>query len=418
MQLAASVDTPSNERIAIVDILRAIALFGIIINHSALSFLAGPEPTPGFNEFSSLDKTTNDLAELLTFGKFFAIFSFLFGMSFAIQLDSAARKGASFVGRFAWRITILFAIGFVHAMFFSGDVLMIYALLGFLLIPCRKLKTKTLVILGLILALNVPGVLLGVAHVSAPAPSAEQQQAAAQFQEQFAQATQEQFRIKQSGTVGELVEMNVTSSMLNKALFMIFTGRLWITFGYFLLGLWAGRVGLFRETEPNRHVFGRLMLWSGIVALITSAIHVMVPTPMGNVEPTFTAVFAYLAFTLQQSTLAAFFLSGLTLLYWARPRYSLWPHLAATGRMGLTTYLLQTVFGAVVFFGIGFGLLGKIGVTASVALGIGFFVLEILLATWWLKRLSMGPVEWLWRSLTYFKLQPNGVREKRLVASG
>ncbi len=418
MQPAASIDMPTNERIAIVDILRAIALFGIIINHSALSFLAGPEPTPGFNEFSSLDKTVNDVAELLTFGKFFAIFSFLFGMSFAIQLDGAARKGTSFVGRFAWRITILFAIGFVHSMFFSGDVLMIYALLGFLLIPCRKLKSRTLVVLGLILALNAPMLLLGAARVSAPPPTAEQQQTAANFQAQFEAATHEQFRIKQSGTLGELVQMNITGSMFNKMLFMVFTGRLWITFGYFLLGLWAGRVGLFKETESNRRLFSQLLLWSGVLALITSIVHIVSPTSFVNPEPTFAALFSYLSFTLQQSTLAAFFVAAFTLLYWNRPRYSLWPHLAATGKMGLTTYLLQTVFGAIVFFGIGFGMLGKIGVTASIALGVAFFALEILFATWWLRRFNMGPVEWLWRSLTYFKLQPIGSREKRLVVSG
>jgi uncharacterized protein len=410
MQPAASVslDAPSSERIAIVDILRAFALLGIIINHSAMSFLAGPQPVPNFNSFSSVDRVVNNLAELITFGKFFAIFSFLFGMSFAIQLDNAARKGSSFAGRFAWRLTILLAIGFVHSMFFSGDVLLIYALLGFLLIPCRKLKSRTLVILGLVLALNIPGLLLGIARVNAPPPTAEQQQEAAQFQLQFAESAQEQYRIKQSGTAGEIVEMNLTDSMLNKLIFLLFTGRLWITFGYFLLGLWAGRVSLFRETEVNRNLLRKLLLWAGIAALITSAIHILYPTSFAGSEPTLAGVLAYFAFTTQQSTLAAFFLSALTLFYWKRPTQMLWPHLAATGKMGLTTYLLQTVFGIVLFFGIGFGLLGKIGVAASVACAIAFFVFEILFATWWLRRFNMGPIEWVWRSLTYFKLHPNG----------
>lgn len=68
---------------------------------------------------------------------------------------------------------------------------------------------------------------------------------------------------------------------------------------------------------------------------------------------------------------------------------------------------LQSVFGLLLFFGLGFGLLGKIGVTASVASGIAFFILQIFFARWWLQRFNMGPVEWLWRSLTYFKIQPN-----------
>jgi uncharacterized protein len=405
MQLSASVDAASTDRIAIVDILRAVALFGIIINHSAMSFLAGPMPDPQFNTFSSLDTVVNDLTELLTFGKFFAIFSFLFGLSFAIQLDNATRKGSGFSGRFAWRLTVLLAIGFVHNMFFSGDVLMIYALLGLLLIPCRKLKSRTLVILGLIFVLNVPGLLFGIVRVSAPQPSAEQQQAAAEFQQRFAEQTQEQYRIKQSGTVEEVIKMNLTESTLNKVFFLLFTGRLWITFGYFLLGLWAGRVILFRDTEVNRSLFRRLLLWSGIAAAITSLIHIIYPSSFE--EATLANVLAYFSFAVQQTTLAAFILSAITLLYWRRPTQGLLPKLAAMGRMGLTTYLMQSVFGLVLFFGIGFGLLGKIGVAASVASGIAFFAVQIFYARWWLQRFNMGPFEWLWRSLTYFKVQPN-----------
>jgi uncharacterized protein len=405
MQLSSPAHGSSTDRIAIVDILRAVALFGIVINHAAMSFLAGPEPYPDFNQFGPLDRFVNDAAELLTFGKFFAIFSFLFGLSFAIQLDSAARKGSGFTGRFAWRLTILFVIGFVHSIFFSGDVLLIYAVLGLLLIACRKWKNRTLIITGLILVLNVPGLIFGLAFVSAPAPSVEQQQSNQQIQQRFEEQGRDQYRIKQSGTVAEIAQMNLTQSMLNKAIFMVFSGRLWITFGYFLLGVWAGRVFLFKDTPPNRDFFKRLLLWSSIPAAITSAIH-LVHQPVPG-EATLLNMLSYFAFTTQQATLAMVILSAVTLIYWRKPGLALFSKLAATGKMGLTVYLLQTVFGITLFFGIGFGLLGKIGVAASVACGIGFFLLEILFAQWWLQRFNMGPFEWLWRSLTYLKIQPN-----------
>ncbi len=412
MQPSVSVDSASTGRIAIVDILRAIALFGIILNHAAMSFLAGPEPYPDFNTFSSPDKYVNDLIELLTFGKFFAIFSFLFGLSFAIQLDSAARKGSSFSGRFAWRLAILFMIGFVHNLFFGGDVLMIYALLGLLLIPCRKLKSRTLIILGVVLVFNIPGLLLGAAFVSAPAPTVEQQQRTAELQQNFEQSAKEQYRIKQSGTLDELFKMNLTESTLNKVFFLLFTGRLWITFGYFLLGLWAGRVNLFRDSDANRQLFSKLLLWSGIVAAITSVIHLAYPSVFQ--EATLKNLLSYFAFTTQQTTLAAFILSAVTLFYWKNPTrlVGLFNKLAATGKMGLTTYLMQSVFGLVLFFGLGFGMLGHMGVTASVASGAAFFVVQIFFAGWWLQRFNMGPFEWLWRSLTYFTLQPNARRQE------
>jgi uncharacterized protein len=284
-------------------------------------------------------------------------------------------------------------------------VLLIYAVLGLLLIACRKWKNRTLVITGLILVLNLPGLLLGLASVSAPAPSAEQQQSNQEIRQRFEEQAKDQYRIKQSGTVAELAQMNLTQSMINKAIFLIFSGRLWITFGYFLLGVWAGRVILFKDSETNRDFFRRLLLWSGIPAAITSVIH-LIHQPVEG-EASLINILSYFAFTTQQATLAMFILSAVTLIYWRKPGLALFSKLAATGKMGLTVYLLQTVFGITLFFGIGFGLLGKIGVAASIACGIGFFFLEILFAQWWLQRFNMGPFEWLWRSLTYMKIQPN-----------
>jgi uncharacterized protein len=104
--------------------------------------------------------------------------------------------------------------------------------------------------------------------------------------------------------------------------------------------------------------------------------------------------------------MAAFYVSAVTLLFWRQPARGLLPALAPMGKMGLTTYLTQTVFGLFLFYGIGLGLLGKLGVAPGVVLCLAFFVLQVFAAQWWLQRFSMGPVEWLWRTLTYFKLQP------------
>ena len=112
------------------------------------------------------------------------------------------------------------------------------------------------------------------------------------------------------------------------------------------------------------------------------------------------------SFTVQQISLSTFYVAAVTLLYWRQPTKGLLPALAPMGRMGLTTYLGQSAFGILLFYGLGFGLLGKIGAAAAVGAAIAFFILQILLARAWMARFSLGPVEWLWRSLTYFKLQP------------
>jgi uncharacterized protein len=402
MQTPSTLPIPG-DRIAVVDVLRAYALFGIIITHAATGFLAGQPPSPDFMLFTSFDRLVADLENLLTFGKFLTIFSFLFGLSFAIQLRNATQKGVGFSGRFTWRLVVLALIALVHGAFFTGDILIVYAILGLLLIPFRNLKTRTLLITALVLIFNIPGLLLGLAQVTSH-PSPEQVAQGAAMQAQFAELAQRQIEIKQSGSLGELVHSNLTFGLLSKTAFMIFTGRLWITFGLFLLGMCAGRLEIFRDSEANRRFFRRLMWPSAVVALLTTIVAIV--RPVGFQISSVGDLLASFSFTVQQVSLSAFYVAVVTLLYWRKPSSGLLPSLAPLGRMGLTTYLGQTAFGVLLFYGLGFGLLGKIGVAAAVGAAIAFFILQVLLARAWMTRFTLGPVEWLWRSLTYFKLQP------------
>ena len=395
----------STERIAVVDVLRAFALLGIVVTHSTTGFLAGAAPDPNFMTFGPLDRIVIELERLFSFGKFYTIFSFLFGLSFAIQLNNAAQKGVAFAGRFAWRLIVLLGIALVHGMFFSGDVLIVYALLGLLLIPCRKLSDRTLLIAAFVLVLNIPGLILGLLQANAPPPSPEEVQSRAALMEQFAQAAQRQFEIKQAGTVRDLIGVNLTFAMVSKLIFLIFSGRLWITFGLFLLGLYAGRTNVFSDTAANRQLFTRLLAWAGVVALVTTAVAVVRPASF-QVGSLVDALAAF-SFSVQQASLSAFYVAGIVLLYWRKPAHGVLPALAPLGKLGLTTYLMQSAFGLILFYGFGFGLLGQLGTAASVGISVAFYVLQIFFARWWLGYFNLGPAEWLWRSLTYFKLHPN-----------
>jgi len=401
----ASTPDPAGERIAVVDTLRAVALFGIIITHCLQGYFASRPPRLDFMTFTALDGIVATLGILFAVGKFFTIFSFLFGLSFALQLQSAARKGAAFAGRFVWRLTVLALIALVHTLFYAGDILVIYAVLGVLLIPLRNVNTRALVVVALLLILNVPGLVMGWRALSAPPPTAEQAQAAAQAREELLQAAQYKFELKKSGPVVEIMRTNFYDGLVGKLEFQIRTGRLWMTFGLFLLGLCAGRLQIFRDTEEHRAFFRRLLWGAGVVAAVTTAIAVFnrpVPqiTSIGELAASFSR-------SVQWASLSAFYVSVITLLYWRKPTQGLLPALAPVGRMGLTVYLTQTVFGVCLFHSFGLGLLGEIGTAPAVALGILFYVVQILLARWWMSHYSLGPVEWLWRSLTYFKLQPN-----------
>ncbi len=403
--------TPASaiERIAVVDVLRAFALIGIIVTHSVDGFLAGQPPVADFMIFSPLDRLVDQIEHLFTFGKFYTIFSFLFGLSFAIQLRNATQKGVGFSGRFTWRLMVLALIAIVHGAFFAGDILIVYAFLGLLLIPFRNVKTRTLLIIGLILVFNVPGMFLGGLVVAAmPTPTPEQLEANAAMQAHAALLAEQTFAIKQSGTFAQLAAVNLSLGLLGKVLFMILTGRLWITFGLFLLGMWAGRLEIFKDTEANRAFFRRLLVPAGVVALITTVSEWLFPVALQELSAS--NLLRWFSFTIQHVTLSAFYVAVVTLLYWKRPSGGLLPKLAPMGRMGLTTYLGQSVFGILVFYGLGLGLIGKIGAAAAVGLAIAFAILQIVLANLWAKKFAMGPAEWLWRSLTYFKVQPIRVR--------
>lgn len=398
--------TPPAERIVVVDVLRAFALFGIIITHAADGFLEGPQPTFNFMVFSSFDAAMLQAQKLLTFGKFYTLFSFLFGLSFAIQMRSAADKGRPFAGRFAWRLIVLLLIAVVHGAFFSGDVLIVYAILGLLLMLFRKLKTRTLVITALVLVLNLPGMLMAgfISYVAQKPEFASRQQ---QGQAEQMSGAQRIYEIKKSGDAAELVKSNLTEGQLGKLGFLIITGRLWVTFGLFLLGLAAGRLDLFRDDAEHRRFFGKLLWRAAPVALVSSIVLVLWPTSI--VPTTYPQLAGWIATAIQQIALSAVYLAAITLLFW-RNEGGMLRHLAPTGKLGLTTYVMQTVFGLLVFYGFGLGLLGEIGVAASIGLAVLFFVFQVFFARLWLSKWTMGPLEWLWRALTYFTWRPAAAR--------
>lgn len=390
----------NSERIVVVDVLRAVALLGIVITHAEMGFLAGPGPGQDFMQFSALDGTVRKWVYILIESKFFSIFSFLFGLSFAIQLSNAARKGSPFAGRFAWRLTILFVIGLAHQLLFNGDILMIYAALGFLLIPLGRVRSGVLLVTALLLLLNAPGLVQGVANIDAAPPTPEQQRENERVNAVFSEGGKQLYLSTKTGALSEIAHVNYSHGLEMKWLYQWSSGRLWITFGCFLLGVCAGRANLFRDTESNRRFFRHLLIYGGGVAVSSTALG-MFYTPGGA----WSGMFMQFVSGLQKATLAAAYVAAVTLLYWKNSRGVL-SYLAPLGKMGLTTYLLQSVFLAVTFYGVGFGLMGETGSTVAVGLGTALFIVQVFIARWWLKRFSMGPVEWLWRSLTQLRWQP------------
>jgi uncharacterized protein len=332
--------------------------------------------------------------------KFFTIFSFLFGLSFAIQIDNARGKGRPFAGRFAWRLVLLFLIGMAHQLLFNGDILMIYATLGVLLIPLAKLGNRVLLLAALLLVLNVPGLIQNFSRIHSPPPAAELQRRGETVSRVFGLGGQKLYQASKYGSLPELARVNYTTGLEMKWLYQLFTGRIWITLGCFLLGVVAGRANLFRDSPASRRFFRSLTLGSGVAALLTT-------TLILTYQPSGATATAWMSFAsdVQKATLAAFYVGAFMLLF--RSGHAGWlASLAPVGRMGLTTYLSQSVALAVLYCGFGFGLMGDIGSAHAVLIGITLFTAQVLISRWWMQRFSLGPVEWLWRSATRLELQP------------
>ena len=257
-----------------------------------------------------------------------------------------------------------------------------------------------------LLIINTPLIYIRTQSQFAPPPTAEKIEMDKKQGEGFVKMANEQFNIKQNGTLSDIVKMNFEGGLLDTLGFQLMTGRFFITLGLFLLGLWAGRKRIFIENQENIKFFKRVRLWSGVIALFSTLIVILfgglaaLMSMQGGLKEAITAT----AFDFHQFSLSVFYISLVTLIYWQSKPVIL-RLLVAVGRMGLTTYLFGTFFGVLTFYGYGLGLIGHIGVTTSVVLGIIFFALQIPFSNWWLSKYQFGPVEWLWRSLTFRKAQ-------------
>jgi uncharacterized protein len=395
--------TIAKNRILTVDALRGFALLGIMIVHFLFWYTAGPLPEAVYSKYNDIGSTIARIfSEIFLSGKFFAFFSFLFGLSFYLQTGERRDGRNGVVGRFAWRITLLLLIGLVHHAFWQGDILSIYAPLGFLLLAARPLSNRWVLILGVLLAINFPGkIMTAVQMLSAAPPSGG-------FGD-FAAMGKEYDKVITTGTLPEVLRFNLLH-LKSKFDFQIGSGRLFVTMGFFLLGMYVGRQRWFEQGEDVRAVWRKICKRSAAIAGVCMAIglSIFAANEIGKLgweqNPGIGFFFSFL-FDGFSACLVAFYVSGLTLLMfrlrWRRFFFSMVP----VGKMALTSYLTQTMFGLLLFWGFGAGLYTKTSLGFNFLIAILFFYVQVVISRYWLQSFYYGPVEWLWRSATLLKVQ-------------
>jgi uncharacterized protein len=398
------------ERIETLDVLRGFALLGILaVNMTLFSWPVYDVIVAGKDWTAPGDAVADWIVRFLAEGKFYLLFSFLFGMGMAIQMERAEVRGAAFAGRFSRRLLVLLAIGLTHAfVLWEGDILVSYAVCGFLLLAFRKCKPKTLLVWAVVFLL-IPVALYTLFWAMITVGSLIPEGAKA-IEKEFAQAGQyysqmadENLRVFAHGSVAEIFAQRARNVLFLWQYTWFYAPNF---FAMFLVGLYAGKRRLFHEVEANPGFFRRVLVWGlclGVPGnlIYTAGFELADPSRMN-----FVWVVAIGAHGIGGPALCFAYAAAITLLLrrgnW-EPR--LHP-LASAGRMALSNYLLQSLVCTTLFYSYGLGWYGSVGRAAGLVLVVIIYAAQIPLSVWWLKHFRFGPAEWVWRSLTYGKRQP------------
>ena len=391
----------TSERYVILDALRGFALLGICMANfpefSLYTFLS-PEAAASM-PMAVADTITRYLLYILVDGKFYTLFSLLFGIGFSIIIRNAERKGANGFRIFYRRMRMLLLFGFLHLMFiWSGDILMLYALLGMLLPLFRRVSDQML--LGWAgFFLFLPIIVDFICEITRIYPALP----FVRLQETYCAAygiTEANFAywLHDAEDYGAVFQFLVQGACVRMQEF-IAGNRYFKVLGLFLIGFYIGRERIYADLEGNkillRKVF-RYGLTLGLPCSLLYAWNSMSGHPFGNTLHS-------VCYFISVYPLGFAYAAGLCLLYLKWKEGSIWKWLAAPGRMALTNYIGQSVIGMFLFYGIGLGWGSTIGLWHTEVIVLAVFLFQVLFSRLWLSGFKFGPLEWIWRMLTYGK---------------
>ena len=364
-----------NTRIDVADALRGIAVAGIILYHSVEHFNIFTKETI-IHTLPSDQMVANLLAWLLS-GKMYGIFAMLFGLSFFIMNDNQQQIGKCFSGRFAWRMCLLFIFGIINVTFYDGDILMLYACYGLLLIPISYLPSKAVWCIIALLAIQPVELFCLLTGYKIDHTRFYEVSGIINSAHEHATFWQNSLTNLRYG-----FEVNLR--------FNVFSGRLTQLLCLFILGMQLGRQRLFYNEGRNLQIWHTILMISAFAVIVLGFIH------FGSVEiwlkPINNLIILLMIVSAVVSAWYAF--EGVR---------SVLHHLCIFGRMSLTNYLLQSIIGCAIFCGYGLGCYYKLGITYAVMIGVGMVVTQYLFARYWFSSHQRGPLEGLWRKLTWIK---------------
>jgi uncharacterized protein len=384
-----------SERIIFIDVLRGMALFGILAANMRAFF--APLDSYGYIRVlfhSRADILAQAFIDVFIQGKFITIFSFLFGMGFAIQMSRAEARGARFMGFYPRRLLALALFGLIHGLLiWAGDILLTYALSGAILLLFRKRQQKTLLWwAGGLFALPIVVSTTFLALYFSRFRRSWMEPKPPDMKKLYAV-----INIYAHGTIRQILMQNWLEwkRMLPYTLFAIYEVAL------FLLGMWVWRAGIVQRLGEYRPVLERVCAWCIPVGLV---INIYVTTVRAVLPPTTVSLWGFFAGILWlpgAHILSAGYVSGLALIFMHEDWRRFLLPFAAVGRMALTDYLMQSVLCTLFFYHYTTGLYGRVGPAIGLVPTAVLYGAQVVFSNGWLKRYRFGPMEWLWRGMTY-----------------
>ncbi|MFQ9315099.1 DUF418 domain-containing protein [Dysgonomonas mossii] len=385
----------SNNRIEIADVLRGFAVMGITLIHfiERFSLYSFPEETSNFMMFT--DRIIWDSIFFTFSGKAYCIFALLFGFSFFIQDNSQKEKGKDFRGRFAWRLVLLFFIACINSTLFPGEILVLYALIGYVLIAVCRFSTRTVMAIAIVLLLQPFEWGQIIYALINPEYTGINAQLDAPYWEIVNVAQKE-------GSFFEICKTAIWTGNIANMGWMLLHGRVTQTAGLFMIGMLIGRGRIFPYSEKN------IKLWIKVFIIAVIAffpIYGLIATLPEFVSRDALLVPSILILkSLSNLAFTGILFAGIILVYYLTKFKNILHQLAPYGRMSLTNYLSQSLIGSFLFYNWGLGLYKYTGITVCFLMGIGIFLIQFFFCHWWLRSHRHGPLEWLWKKATWIKI--------------
>lgn len=397
----------SADREKIMDVLRGFALLGIFIANLHHLSLFDSKNVSGVLHYAS-DDVVDFFHRVLVEGKFYSIFSLLFGWGVSQQIYRASQKNINALPTVRRRLGWMLLLGFLHLfLLWPGDIVAFYAMLGFVLLLFRKMSDKNLLKCGVaFFLLPIALYALKMLFPDLNAPAGIVYEAGVAVENKLLGNANTSSRLESTASWILIWKNNIAGFFFRYG-YLFFVSRIWKVLGVFMIGFMLGRNDNLKKLIANKKILNYIILFGLLIALPANF---LMAYYMGFEDDYWdmkmNGFYQTLFYAIGVAPLAFAYAALIIRWFQTKNGNKILSVLQPVGKMAFSNYILQSIIGITVFFGVGFAKGGQLGPTSWTIFAIAVYLCQIFISYIWLSYFNFGPIEWIWRSLTYKKWQP------------